>query len=95
MPFDGVLDGLAEDDEVVAVRVEVLGLVVPPVDASATPATLPPSAAAMTAVRMSRLMRPEVLGTIRAFSFPCWARPKGPGAGPLNGLRSLPQRCAA
>jgi hypothetical protein len=71
--LDGVLDELVEDDEVVAVRVEVLVLAVPPVDASATPATLPPSPAAMTAVRTSRLMRPEVLGTIRAVSFPCRA----------------------
>jgi DNA-binding transcriptional ArsR family regulator len=70
--LDGVLDELVEDDEVAAVRVEVLGLAPPPVDASATPATLPPSPAAMTAVRMSRLMRPEVLHTIRGFSFPCW-----------------------
>jgi hypothetical protein len=78
--LDGLLDELVEDDEVVAVRVEVLGLAVLPVDASATPATLPPSPAAMTAVSTSRLMRPEVLGTIRAFSFPCWA--ERPGAGP-------------
>jgi len=67
--LDGLLDELVEDDAVVAVRAEVLGLAVPPVDASATPATPPPIPAAMTAVRMSRLMRPEVLGIIRAFSF--------------------------
>jgi hypothetical protein len=78
-PVDGLLAGLAagdeddEDDEDVVVRVDVLGLAVPPVDASATPATLPPSAAAITAVRTSRLMRPEVLGAIRAISFPCWS----------------------
>jgi hypothetical protein len=74
---DGVLDGLADDDEVVAVRAEVLGLAVPPVDASATPATPPPSPAAMTAVRMSRLIRPEVLGTIRASPSVLGPRPDG------------------
>jgi hypothetical protein len=40
------------------------GVAEPPVDASATPATPPPSPAATTPVMMSRLMRPELLDPI-------------------------------
>jgi len=69
---EGVLDGLLEDDEIVAVCVDVPGLAEPPVDASATPATPPPSPAAATAVMMSRRIRPELETPIRLLP-PYWA----------------------
>jgi hypothetical protein len=68
-PVDGdELDAVDADEleDVAAACVDVVvALAEPPVDASATPATPPPAAAAIAAVTMSRRMRPAVLDAIR------------------------------
>lgn len=56
-PLDGV-----DVDDVVAVLVVTAEAA--PVDASATPATPPPSAAPIAPVITSRRMRPDLLGSI-------------------------------
>jgi hypothetical protein len=78
---DGLELELLDDVDVEdVVAVLVVAGVAEPVDASATPATPPPSAAPIAPVITSRLMRPDFLGSIWLLP-QFWAR-AGPGAGP-------------